>query len=177
MIGLLCFVLVVLASPFKSKLRLEAENAMLRHQLIVLRRRLHGRVRLTNNDRWFFIQLYRWFPSILQVLTIIRPENRCGRAWINRRNLDLRRYDIGQLSHGNTRQRQQTGQGDHDGDDDRHPRPADKIQGNLTSEKYGMACSLSVPLLRPDSNSAWRKNSGASHHLRFDTFYALSVQS
>jgi len=74
MIGLLCFVLAVLASPFTSKLRLEAENAVLRHQLIVLRRRLHGRVRLTNNDRWFFIQLYRWFPSILQVLTIIRPE-------------------------------------------------------------------------------------------------------
>jgi len=74
MIGLLCFVLAVLASPFKSKLRLETENAMLRHQLIVLRRRLHGRVRLTNHDRWFFIQLYRWFPSILKVLTIIRPE-------------------------------------------------------------------------------------------------------
>ena len=74
MIGLLCFVLAVLASPFKSKLRLEAENAVLRHQLIVLRRRRHGRVRLTNNDRWFYIQLYRWFPSILQVLTIIRPE-------------------------------------------------------------------------------------------------------
>src|SRR3984957_20349942 len=74
MIGLLCFVLTVLGSPFKSKLRLEAENAVLRHQLIVLRRRLPGRVRLTNNDRWFFIQLYRWFPSILQVLTIIRPE-------------------------------------------------------------------------------------------------------
>ena len=66
--------LAVLASPFRSKLRLEAENAVLRHQLIVLRRRLHGRVRLTNNDRWFFIQLYRWFPSILKVLTIIRPE-------------------------------------------------------------------------------------------------------
>jgi hypothetical protein len=74
MIGLLCFVLAILASPFKSKLRLEAENAMLRHQLMVLRRRVRGRVRLTNNDRWFFIQLYRWFPSILQVLTIIRPE-------------------------------------------------------------------------------------------------------
>src|ERR1700694_5616519 len=72
MTGLLCFVLAVLASPFKSKLRLEAENAVLRHQLIVLKRRLHGRVRLTNNDRWFFIQLYRWFPSILQVLAIIR---------------------------------------------------------------------------------------------------------
>src|SRR5450631_4683076 len=74
MIGLLCFVLAVLASPFKSKLRLEAENALLRHQLIVLKRRLHGRVRLTNHDRWFSIQLYRWFPSILKVLTIIRPE-------------------------------------------------------------------------------------------------------
>jgi transposase InsO family protein len=74
MIGLLCFVMAVLAPPFKSKVRLEAENAVLRHQLIVLRRRLHGRVRLTNHDRWFFIQLYRWFPSILQVLTIIRPE-------------------------------------------------------------------------------------------------------
>lgn len=47
---------------------------MLRHQLQVLRRGLHGRVRLTNHDRWFFIQLYRWFPSILKVLTIIRPE-------------------------------------------------------------------------------------------------------
>src|ERR1700716_461742 len=74
MIRLFCFVLAVLTSPFKSKVRLEAENAMLRHQLNVLRRRLHGRVRLTNNDRWFLIQLYRWFPSILQVLTIIRPE-------------------------------------------------------------------------------------------------------
>jgi hypothetical protein len=74
MIGLLCFVLAVLATPFKSKLRLEAENAVLRHQLIVLRRSLHGRVRLPNYARWFLIQLYRWFSSILQVLTIIRPE-------------------------------------------------------------------------------------------------------
>src|SRR5467141_3848297 len=74
MIGLFYFVLTVLASPFKSKLRLEAENAVLRHQLIILRRRLHGRVRLTNHDRWFFIQLYRWFPAILRVLTIMRPE-------------------------------------------------------------------------------------------------------
>jgi hypothetical protein len=74
MIGLFRFVLAVLASPFKSKVRLEAENAVLRHQLVVLRRGLHGRVRLTNHDRWFLVQLYRWFPAILQVLTIIRPE-------------------------------------------------------------------------------------------------------
>ena len=74
MIGLFCFALAVLASPFRSKLRLEAENAVLRHRLIVLRRRLHVRVRLTNHDRWFFIQLYRWFRAILKVVTIIRPE-------------------------------------------------------------------------------------------------------
>ena len=74
MIGLLCFVVAVLASPFKSKIRLEAENATLRHQLVVLRRKLKGRARLTNDDRWFLVQLYRWFPSILQVLTIIQPE-------------------------------------------------------------------------------------------------------
>ena len=69
-----CFALAVLASPFKSKSRLEAENAVLRHQLIVLRRKVRGRVRLTNNDRWFLIQLHRWFPSTLQVLTIVQPE-------------------------------------------------------------------------------------------------------
>jgi hypothetical protein len=60
--------------PFKSKSRLEAENAALRHQLIVLRRKVRGRAQLTNNDRWFFVQLYRWFPSILKVVTIIQPE-------------------------------------------------------------------------------------------------------
>jgi transposase InsO family protein len=74
MIALLCFVMAVLATPFKSKSRLESENAVLRHQLTVLRRKVQGRVRLTDSDRRFFVQLYRWFPSILQVLTIVQPE-------------------------------------------------------------------------------------------------------
>jgi transposase InsO family protein len=73
MFALCWFVLAVLASPFKSKSPLEAENAALRQQLIVLPRKVRGRLRLTNNDRWVFIQLYRWFPSILTVLTVIRP--------------------------------------------------------------------------------------------------------
>ena len=58
MIALLCFVLAVLAAPLKLKSRLEADNAAPRHQLIVLRRKMQGRVRLTNNDRWFLIQLH-----------------------------------------------------------------------------------------------------------------------
>jgi transposase InsO family protein len=74
MIGLLGLFLAFVVAPFKSKSRLEAENAALRHQLIVLRRKVQGRVRLTNSDRWFFIQLYRWFPSILQVVKIVQPE-------------------------------------------------------------------------------------------------------
>ena len=103
MIGLLRFVLGILASPFKSKLRLEAENAVLRHQLIVLRRKIRGRPRLTNNDRWFFIQLYRWFPAILKVLTIIRPETlvrwhragfRCYWRWKSRRRGGRPRIDM-----------------------------------------------------------------------------------
>ena len=74
MIALIWFVLAILASPFKSKSQLEAENAVLRHQLIVLRRKVRGRAHLTNNDRWFFVQMYRWFPSILEVATVIQPE-------------------------------------------------------------------------------------------------------
>src|SRR5258705_7519200 len=74
MVALLCFLLTLLASPFKSKPRLEAENAVLRHQLIVLQRQLRGRVQFTNSDRLFFIQLYRWFPSVLKAMMIIRPE-------------------------------------------------------------------------------------------------------
>src|SRR6202048_2188867 len=74
MIALIWFVLAVLASPFESKSRLEAENAVLRHQLIVLWRKVRGRAQLTNNDRWFLVQMSRWFPSILTVVTIVQPE-------------------------------------------------------------------------------------------------------
>src|SRR5436853_7023371 len=74
MIALLCFLLTLFASPFKSKSRLEAENAALRHQLIVLQRKTRGRVQLTNGDRLFLVLRYRWFPSVLRAVTIIRPE-------------------------------------------------------------------------------------------------------
>src|ERR1700757_449029 len=74
MIALLCFFLTLVASPFKSKNRLAAENAALRHQLIVLQRMVRGRVQLTNGDRLFLVMLYRWFPSVLEAITIIRPE-------------------------------------------------------------------------------------------------------
>jgi hypothetical protein len=74
MIALLCFFLTLLVSPFKSKSRLGAQNAVLRREVIILRRKVRGRVHLTNGDRFFFVQLYRWFPSVLNIITIIRPE-------------------------------------------------------------------------------------------------------
>jgi hypothetical protein len=71
MAALLFFLLRLLVLPFRSISRLEAENAALRHQLIVLQRQLRGRVQFTNGDRLFFLQL---FPSIVEAMTTIRPE-------------------------------------------------------------------------------------------------------
>src|ERR1700730_9029039 len=72
MIALLCFLLTLFASPFKSKSRLEAENAVLRCQLIVLRRKVRGRVHLTNGDRL----------CLLYGLVIVRLARR-DLVWIN----------------------------------------------------------------------------------------------
>ena len=74
MIALFWLFLALSVSPFKSKNRLAAENAALRHQLIVLQRRVRGRVQLANGDRLFLVTLYRWFPSALEAIKIVRPE-------------------------------------------------------------------------------------------------------
>jgi hypothetical protein len=74
MIALLWLLLAIQASPFKSKCRLEAENAALRHQVMVLRRQARSRIQLTNVDRLFLVQLYTGFRAILRFLAIVRPE-------------------------------------------------------------------------------------------------------
>jgi hypothetical protein len=74
MIALLILFLRLLVLPARPKRELEAENAALKRQLTILRRNQHGRVQLTSVDRLFFVQLYRWFPSILKTMTIIQPE-------------------------------------------------------------------------------------------------------
>jgi len=74
MTALIILLLNLGASLFKPKSWLEAENAALRQQLVVLQRQVRGRVQFTNSDRLFFIQLYRWFPSVLKAMTIMRPE-------------------------------------------------------------------------------------------------------
>jgi hypothetical protein len=74
MAALIILLLNLGASIFKPKSWLEAENAVLRQQLVVLQRQVRGRAQFTNSDRLFFIQLYRWFPSVLKAMTIMRPE-------------------------------------------------------------------------------------------------------
>jgi hypothetical protein len=77
MVALFCLFLALFASPFKSKSRPEAENSALRHQLIILRRKVRGRVRLTNSDRLFFIQLYRWFHQSSRPSRLSAPRPSC----------------------------------------------------------------------------------------------------
>ena len=74
MIALVRLFLAIFASLFKSTARLEAENAALRQQLIVLRRKVPGRVKLTNGDRIFFVWLRRLFPSARPALVLVQPE-------------------------------------------------------------------------------------------------------
>ena len=84
MIALVIFLVRLLVLPSKPNRRLEAENAALRRQVAVLQRKVRGRARLTNSDRLFFVLLYRWFPSILKTMTVIKPEMRWHRAGFRR---------------------------------------------------------------------------------------------
>src|SRR3984893_16762990 len=74
MTDLFRLILGILASRFKARATLEAENLVLRQQVNVLRRRTPKRPHLNNTDRFLFVWLYRWFPSVLEVIAIVRPE-------------------------------------------------------------------------------------------------------
>jgi len=63
-----------LGARFKARERLEAENILLRQQVIVLSRSSRRRVRLRNIDRLIFVWLYRLFPSVLDAIVIVKPE-------------------------------------------------------------------------------------------------------
>ena len=66
--------LLLARSRLKSRASLQAENLVLRQQVIVLSRKSQSRVRLRNFDRLIFVWLYRFFPSILNAITVVKPE-------------------------------------------------------------------------------------------------------
>jgi hypothetical protein len=74
MTDLLKLIFGVLASLFRSRAKLEAENLVLRQQVNVLRRQMPKRPDLNNTDRFLFVWLYCWFPSVLGAVAIVRPE-------------------------------------------------------------------------------------------------------
>jgi hypothetical protein len=74
MIAFLILFLDIVVSPFKTKVRREAEIVMLRHQLNVLRQRLSSKLKLTVADRLLFVWPYRLFPSVLSAFSVIEPE-------------------------------------------------------------------------------------------------------
>ena len=79
MIALCCLCLAVFVSPFKwsSRLYESGETRSLQHQLVrtAAETMLVRRFRLTDGDRLFlFASMYRWFPTILRAITIVRRD-------------------------------------------------------------------------------------------------------
>src|SRR4249920_1752088 len=64
----------LLVGLFRSRASLEAENLVLRQQIIVLRRTAPKRLRFSAFDRLMFVGLYRLFPDIRDALAVVRPE-------------------------------------------------------------------------------------------------------
>ena len=59
---------------FRSRVSLEAEILILRHQLNIQRRHLPKRLTFSAIDRLIFAGLYRLVPSTLNALTLVKPE-------------------------------------------------------------------------------------------------------
>src|SRR3979490_1366730 len=83
MVTFLTQLLLAIRSRFTRRARLEAENLLLRQQLVALRRKSPTRVRLWNIDRLLLVWLYRLYPSLLDAIIIVQPEtvirwHRCG---------------------------------------------------------------------------------------------------
>jgi hypothetical protein len=74
MIEFLIKLLLVVRSRLRSRARLEAENMVLRQQVIVLSRKARPRARLRNIDRLIFVWLCRMSPTILNAITVVKPE-------------------------------------------------------------------------------------------------------
>ena len=73
MAAFLTQLLLAIRWQFTRRAQLEAENLLLRQQLVVLRRKSQRRVRLWNIDRLLLVWLYRLYPSLLDAIIIVQP--------------------------------------------------------------------------------------------------------
>jgi hypothetical protein len=65
---------IFVADVFKSRRRLEAENLFLRHQLNVALRQAPTRFRMRDIDRLFSVWMVRFWPNLVGVVQVVRPE-------------------------------------------------------------------------------------------------------
>jgi hypothetical protein len=64
----------VLVLLLRSRVSLEAEILILRHQLNIQRRHLPKRLAFSAMDRLIFVGLYRLAPNTIKALTIVKPD-------------------------------------------------------------------------------------------------------
>ena len=67
-------ILIQLALGFRSRVTLQAENAVLHHQVEILRRRAPRRVHVTRTDRLFFKLILRLWPKAAGLIRIVHPK-------------------------------------------------------------------------------------------------------
>ena len=74
MLAFLTKVLLIVRRCLRCQARLRAENLVLRQEVLILSRKRLARVRLRNFDRLILVWLYRCFPSILNAISVVKPE-------------------------------------------------------------------------------------------------------
>ena len=74
MTNYLRLMLFMFVSLFKSRRRLAAEILVLRHQVLVLKRKHRGRIKLNGLDRAVLTWLSRKAPAIRRAIVIVKPE-------------------------------------------------------------------------------------------------------
>jgi hypothetical protein len=78
----------------EQKFGREAVEADQGWQVVVLLRRVRGRVRLSNLDRLVLVQLFRWFPSILKVLAGWGPLSQGWRTFLRNHAPEIAAMDL-----------------------------------------------------------------------------------
>ena len=74
MFAFLTRLLLVVRSRMRSQARIKAQNVVLRQQVLILSRKSPTGVRLKNLDQLVLVWLYRSFHSILNPITVVKPE-------------------------------------------------------------------------------------------------------
>ena len=104
MIAVLHMLVMLVADVFKSRMRLEAENLFLRHQLNIAMRRAPPRLRLRGSDKALLVWLVRHWPSLLDAVQVVPPDtilrwHRAGFSafwrWKSRKSAGRPRIDRG----------------------------------------------------------------------------------